>query len=173
MTTSVATIIPTLFCGGTAKEQAEYYVSIFPNSKIEKTTFYPASAEITRHGYKEGDILAITFSLLNGSLRMTAINGPPNMFKFNEAVSFTISTKDQEDTDHYWDNLTKDADQEKQFCCWCQDKFGLWWQVVPKEYHEIIEGENRELAAKTFKISMNWKKADIAGLSKALEEVKD
>ena len=208
MSTTSGSIIPTLFCGGNAEEMVKYYTSIFKDSKIEKTATYPPVQMIAKHGYKEGDVLAITFSLLKGALKMTAVNGPPNvslsfparltqfstqnachctsantftnsnflpsqMFLFNEAVSFTITTADQAETDYYWDKLTADADQNKQFCCWCQDKFGLWWQVVPKEYIALIEGEDKKKAAKTMEVGSTWKKADLEGMRKALEEMEE
>ena len=171
MNSTSGSIIPTLFCGGNAKEMAEYYTSIFKDSKIENTAYYPPNNVAAHHGYKGGEVLAITFTLLNRALKMTAMNGPPDMFHFTEAISFTVCTKDQEETDYYWDRLTADADQTKQFCCWCQDKFKLWWQVVPKEFIALMEGEDKKKASKAMEVSSTWKKADLPALRNALAEM--
>lgn len=160
---------PSLFFGGNAEEVVKYYTSIFPGSTVGRTVTYPDwGAE--HHGYKGGDAMSIEFSLLNGKIPMQAVNGPPNMFKFTEAVSFVVETDGQEETDYYWNKLTEGADQEKQFCCWCQDKFGVWWQVVPNMYFEIMyHTDDVEKRGKAMEISMKWKKADLAELDREMK----
>lgn len=164
-------IRPTLFCGGNAEEMVKHYTTIFPGSAIESTVTYPSYGK-EHHGYDAGETLAIEFSLLNGAIRMAAVNGPPNMFKFNEAVSFTLEPDGQEETDYYWAKLTDGADQSKQFCCWCQDKFGLWWQVIPKQYKVMYAGSDDEVKrSKAMEISMQWKKADLAELDREMKKI--
>ena len=139
---STGVVRPTLFCGGNAEELVNYYTNIFPNSTIDRKANYPSWGK-EHHGYDKDSIMTIDFSLLNGAIKMAAVNGPPNMFKFTEGVSFAIEADGQEEVDYYWNKLTEGADQSKQFCCWCQDKFGLWWQVIPKQYMAVMYAEVR------------------------------
>jgi predicted 3-demethylubiquinone-9 3-methyltransferase (glyoxalase superfamily) len=165
------TIRPTLFCGGNAVEIATHYTTIFPSSTITKTVLYPSYGK-EHHSYNKDDVMVIEFSLLNNSLYMAALNGPPNMFKFNEAISFTITPDGQEETDYYWTKLTEDADPTKQFCGWCQDKFGLWWQVIPKQCIAAMDpNEDDEKRSKAMEISMTWKKPDLAELERELGKI--
>ncbi|RMZ92581.1 hypothetical protein DV736_g149, partial [Chaetothyriales sp. CBS 134916] len=154
--------MPSLLCGGNADEMAAFYTRIFPDSAILSTATYPSDAKPECGDFKAGNTLSVVFSLLGGAIRMNAINGPANMFPFTEAVSFAILTDSQAETDYYWEQLTSaGADPEKQHCCWCQDRFGLWWQVVPKEYIAVLEGADRAKAAKAMEVAMGWKKADL------------
>lgn len=111
-------IHPCLWFDGQAKAAADYYCSIFPNSKI-----------IT------DSAIVVNFEL-NGEYFM-ALNGGKE-FKFNEAVSFVIPCKDQEEIDYYWNNLTADGGEEGN-CGWCKDKFGLSWQIVPTILGELMK----------------------------------
>ena len=164
-------IKPTLFCGGNADEVAKHYISIFPSSTVNKVATYPSWGG-EHHGYKKGSTLIVYFSLLDGAIKMAAVNGPPNMFKFTEAISFTIHPDGQEETDYYWDKLTEGADQEKQFCCWCQDKFGVWWQVIPKQFWEAMnEDQSDEKRSKVMEISFKWKKAILAELEIEMKKI--
>lgn len=85
------------------------------------------------------------------------------LFKFNEAVSFVINTKDQAETDYYWDALTKNGGQEG-VCGWCKDKYGLSWQVVPTEYFELIHSDDPVVRDKAMKNTMKQKKLILAEL---------
>jgi len=163
---SVNIITPTLWFAGQALDAVKFYTSIFPNSRITHTATYP-DAGIEKHGMQPGNVLAVSFEL--DGQRYAAINGP-DMFKFNEAISLSVACKDQAEVDYYWDKLTEGADPAKQNCCWCADKFGLWWQIVPRVLHEIIGGDDPEKAKKAMEESMKWKKADVAALMKALGE---
>lgn len=133
-------ITPNLWFNGNAQEAVEYYVSIFPDSKIISTDYYPNSAEEGLADFQlnmAGKPLAIEFEL-NG-LRFTAINAGPE-FTFSEAISFTISCKDQEEIDYYWGKLS--AVPESEQCGWCKDRFGLSWQVVPSDIAELMQRPN-------------------------------
>jgi predicted 3-demethylubiquinone-9 3-methyltransferase (glyoxalase superfamily) len=133
-------ITPNLWFDGNAKEAVGYYVSVFPNSSVVSTEYYPNSAEEGLADFQKdmaGKELVIDF-LLNGQ-RLTAINAGPE-FKFNEAVSFAISCKDQEEIDYYWEKLSSVPESEQ--CGWCKDRFGLSWQVVPENMGELMKRSN-------------------------------
>ncbi|HEV8283557.1 MAG TPA: VOC family protein [Chitinophagaceae bacterium] len=137
-------IYPCLWFDGQAKAAADFYCSIFPNSKI-----------INDSG------MVVNFEL-NGQFLM-GLNGGDN-FKFNEAVSFVIPCKDQEEIDHYWYKLIANGGQEGN-CGWCKDKFGLSWQIVPTKLGELMSNpENGQRVVQAF---MKMKKFDIEKLINA------
>lgn len=130
-------ITPNLWFDGNAKEAVDYYVSVFPDGKVIATSYYPKSAEEGLADFQQnlaGKELTIDFEL--GGLRFTAINAGPE-FKFNEAVSFSIACKDQEEIDYYWEKLSSVPESEQ--CGWCKDRFGLSWQVIPENMGELME----------------------------------
>jgi predicted 3-demethylubiquinone-9 3-methyltransferase (glyoxalase superfamily) len=130
-------ITPNLWFNGNAQEAVDYYVSVFPNSKIVNTMHYPNSVEEGLADFQKdmaGKPLAIDFDL-NGQ-RFTAINAGPE-FSFTEAVSFAISCKDQEEIDFYWEKLSSVPESEQ--CGWCKDKFGLSWQIIPENMGELMQ----------------------------------
>lgn len=133
-------ITPNLWFDENAKEAADYYVSVFPNSKIISTLNYPNSAEEGLADFqldRAGKLLIVEFEL-NGT-RFVAINAGPQ-FKFSEAVSFSIACEDQAEIDYYWEKLSKVPESEQ--CGWCKDQFGLSWQVVPKNTDELLKRPN-------------------------------
>jgi len=147
-------IIPNLWFDGNAKAAVEYYVSVFPNSKIVATEYYPDSAEEGLADFQKdlaGKELAIEFEL-NG-MRFVAINAGPE-FKFSEAVSFAINCEDQKEIDYYWDKLSCVPEAEQ--CGWCKDQFGLSWQITPKNWAELMKRPG------AYKRMMDMKKLIIA-----------
>ena len=133
-------ITPNLWFDGNAKEAVDYYVSVFPNSRVVSTQYYPNSAVEGLAGFQlgmAGKELVIDFELTGQ--RLTAINAGPE-FKFTEAVSFAIACEDQDEIDYYWDNLSSVPEAEQ--CGWCKDRFGLSWQVVPKNLGELMQRPN-------------------------------
>ncbi len=135
---------PCLWFDGQAKAAADFYCTIFPNSKI-----------INDSG------MVVNFEL-NGQFFM-GLNGG-DKFQFNEAVSFVIPCKEQEEIDHYWHKLIADGGQES-MCGWCKDKFGLSWQVVPTILGELMSNpENRQRVVQAF---MKMRKFDIEALQNA------
>ena len=133
-------ITPNLWFDGNAKEAAEFYVSVFPNSKVVSTEYYPASiAEGLADFQKDmaGKELMVEFEL--GGQRFVAINAGPE-FKFTEAVSFAIACDGQDEIDRYWGKLS--AVPEAEQCGWCKDRFGLSWQVVPSNMDELMKRPN-------------------------------
>lgn len=148
---------PCLWFDTDAQPAAEFYTSLFPNSRIGTISHYPAGS-----GDREGQVLTVAFEL-DGAPYL-ALNGGPE-FTFDEAISITIGVLDQAELDHYWDALVADGGQES-MCGWLKDRFGLSWQVVPENWDEIASGDP-ERAAKVFGAMMTMKRLDIAALEAA------
>jgi predicted 3-demethylubiquinone-9 3-methyltransferase (glyoxalase superfamily) len=130
-------ITPNLWFDGNAQEAVDFYLSVFPDSKIISTTNYPKSAEEGLADFQlnlAGKVLTIEFELSGNGF--VAINAGPE-FKFNEAVSFSIPCEDQKEIDYYWEKLSVVPESEQ--CGWCKDKCGLSWQVVPKNMEELMK----------------------------------
>ncbi len=130
-------IVPNLWFDGNAKEAVDFYVSVFPNSKITNTSYYPKSVDEGLADFQlnlAGEVLTVEFML--GDLSFVAINAGPN-FKFTEAVSFAIACKDQTEIDYFWGKLSSVPEAEQ--CGWCKDKYGLSWQVVPENAEELMK----------------------------------
>jgi predicted 3-demethylubiquinone-9 3-methyltransferase (glyoxalase superfamily) len=130
-------ITPNLWFDGNAQEAVGFYTSVFKDSKIISTSYYPKTKEEGLADFQlnlAGKELTIEFEL-NG-MRFVAINAGPE-FKFNESVSFAIACKDQEEIDYYWSELSSVPEAEQ--CGWCKDKFGLSWQIVPSNIEELMK----------------------------------
>lgn len=130
-------ITPNLWFDGNAKEAIDYYVSVFPDSKVTSTEYYPNSTDEGLADFQKdmaGKELAIGFEL--GGQRFMAINAGPE-FKFSEAISFAVSCEDQAEINYYWEKLSSVPEAEQ--CGWCKDRFGLSWQVVPKDMGELMK----------------------------------
>lgn len=126
-------ITPNLWFDGNAQEAVDFYVSVFPDSKIISTVYYPTEGLADFQQGLAGKVLTIDFELSGN--RFVAINAGPE-FKFNESVSFSIPCKDQEEIDYYWEKLSSVPESEQ--CGWCKDKYGLSWQVVPENMDELM-----------------------------------
>ncbi len=137
-------IYPCLWFDGQAREAADFYCSIFPNSEIVNDSGTVVNFE------------------LNGQPFM-GLNGG-DLFKFNVAVSFVISCKDQEEIDYYWNNLIANGGSEGN-CGWCKDKFGLSWQVVPAILGELMS--NPDKGQRVIQAFLKMKKFDIEILKNA------
>jgi predicted 3-demethylubiquinone-9 3-methyltransferase (glyoxalase superfamily) len=130
-------ITPNLWFDGNAKEAVDFYLSVFPVSKIINTSYYPNSAEEGLADFQQnlaGQVLTIEFEL--EGMRFVAINAGPE-FKFNESVSFSIACQDQEEIDYWWEKLS--AVPESEQCGWLKDKYGLSWQIVPENMDELMQ----------------------------------
>jgi predicted 3-demethylubiquinone-9 3-methyltransferase (glyoxalase superfamily) len=133
-------ITPNLWFDGNAKEAVDFYISVFPDAKVTSTVYYPNSTAEGLADFQKnmaGKELVIEFELSGQAF--TAINAGPQ-FKFNEAVSFAITCEDQDEIDHYWEKLSSVSESEQ--CGWCKDRFGLSWQVVPKNMGELMQRPN-------------------------------
>jgi predicted 3-demethylubiquinone-9 3-methyltransferase (glyoxalase superfamily) len=156
-------IAPCLWFDSQGEDAANFYVSIFPDSKIAAISHYTeAGKEI--HGRKPGSVLTVAFELAGQSF--TALNGGP-VFKFNEAISLQITCENQEEVDHYWNKLGAGGPVEAQQCGWIKDKFGVSWQVVPRILTELLLDPDREKANRVMGAMMQMKKLDIAELQRA------
>ena len=133
-------IKPCLRFDGNAKEAVDYYVSVFPESKIINTKYYPNSTEEGLADFQKdtaGKEWFIDFELKGQ--KFIAFNGGSE-YKFNEAISLVVSCKDQAEIDYYWKKLSSVPEAEQSG--WCQDRFGLSWQVEPENVDELMERPN-------------------------------
>ncbi|HWT55598.1 MAG TPA: VOC family protein [Candidatus Microsaccharimonas sp.] len=133
-------ITPNLWFNGNAQEAVDYYISIFPNSRITATAYYPKTAEEGLADFQlnlAGKVLTIEFEL--DGQTFLALNAGPE-FSFSEAVSFIIDCKDQDEIDYYWERLSHVPESAQ--CGWCKDQFGLSWQVVPNNLAELMQRPN-------------------------------
>jgi predicted 3-demethylubiquinone-9 3-methyltransferase (glyoxalase superfamily) len=160
---TVQPITPCLWFDSQAEEAARYYTGIFKNSKIGTITRYTEAGHEV-HGRPAGSVMTVEFEL-NGQA-FTALNGGPH-FKFNEAVSFQIMCRDQEEVDHYWNKLSQGGDPNAQQCGWLKDKYGLSWQVVPTVLVELMSDPDKEKSGRAMEAMLQMKKRDIAELERA------
>jgi predicted 3-demethylubiquinone-9 3-methyltransferase (glyoxalase superfamily) len=154
-------ITPSLWFDTQAEEAAQYYCSIFPDSRIVTVTHYTEAAP-----GKAGQVLTVEFELLGQ--RFTALNGGPQ-FTFTEAVSLVIPCEDQDELDAYWERLT-DGGEERP-CGWCKDRYGLSWQVVPAGIDELFGDDDPQRAQRAMEAMFTMRKLDIAALRAAAEGV--
>jgi predicted 3-demethylubiquinone-9 3-methyltransferase (glyoxalase superfamily) len=152
---SVQKITPFLWFDTQAEEAANFYVSLFKNSKVGKVVRYGEGGP-----GPNGQVMTITFEL--DGLHFTALNGGP-MYKFTEAVSLQVDCADQAEVDRLWEALTANGG-EPGHCGWLKDRFGLSWQVVPANMAELIGGSQRAVQA-----MLKMGKLDIAALERARE----
>lgn len=155
----IKAITPCLWFDYQALEAANFYTSVFRNSKIETISRYTAEGKEI-HGMEEGTALTVVFQL-NGQ-SFTALNGGP-VFRFNEAVSLQVFCDTQEEIDYYWYRLS-DGGEEGQ-CGWLKDRYGLSWQIVPSILPRLLTDSNR--AERVTKAFMQMKKFDILKLEQA------
>ena len=153
------TITPNLWFDLESNDAAEFYVSVFPNSKITNVTYYNAAGP-----RPAGTVLTVEFEL--DGQPYTAINGGPE-FTFSEAISLSISCADQAEVDYYWDSLCEGGEEGP--CGWLKDKFGLSWQVVPRGMEEMLSAPDSDRAARAMKAMFGMKKIDLAALQAAAD----
>jgi predicted 3-demethylubiquinone-9 3-methyltransferase (glyoxalase superfamily) len=151
-------ISPFLWFDSNAEEAANFYVSIFKDSKILKIARYGEAGP-----GPAGSVMVVNFQIEGQDF--TALNGGP-VFKFTEAISFVISCQTQEEVDHYWNKLTADGGQESQ-CGWLKDKYGLSWQVTPTILGELLADKDQKKAQRVMQAMLQMKKIDIAALKRA------
>jgi predicted 3-demethylubiquinone-9 3-methyltransferase (glyoxalase superfamily) len=156
-------ITPCLWFDDQAQEAAEFYTSIFKNSRIGHISRYgEAGREV--HGKAPGTVLTVAFELDGQSF--TTLNGGP-IFKFNEAVSLQVNCETQEEVDYYWRRLSEGGDEGAQQCGWLKDKYGVSWQVVPTILAELIADPDPEKSGRAMTAMLQMKKLDIAKLKRA------
>ena len=150
-------ITPNLWFDTQGLEAAEFYVSVFPNSKVKDVTYYNNAGP-----GKAGTVLTVDF-VLDGQ-DYTAINGGPH-FTFDEAISLLINCADQAEVDYYWEKLT-DGGEESQ-CGWLKDRYGVSWQVVPAGMAEVLGDPDQERAVRAVRAMLGMKMLDLAALPAA------
>lgn len=150
-------ITPFLWFDNQAEDAANFYVSVFKNSKV---------LEVSRYGEggpgPAGTVMVINFTL--DGQEFSALNGGPQ-YQFTEAISFQIDCGGQDEVDYLWDNLT--AGGEPGPCGWLKDKFGLSWQVVPRRLVELLQDPDPEKAGRVMQAMMQMGKIEIAKLEEA------
>src|SRR5215207_1685988 len=148
-------ITPFLWFDDQAEEAMNFYVSIFKNSRVLGVTPGP-----------NGVAQSVTFEL--EGQEFMALNAGPQ-FKFNEAISFFVSCKTQEEVDELWEKLTADGGEES-MCGWLKDKYGLSWQIIPTALGEMLGDPDPEKAGRVMQAMLQMNKIDIAGLKQAYEQ---
>jgi predicted 3-demethylubiquinone-9 3-methyltransferase (glyoxalase superfamily) len=151
-------IHPMLWFDNQAEEAANFYVSIFKNSKINGISKYMEGGPEA-----PGKVMTVGFNL--DGQEFTALNAGP-LFKFTEAVSFVIDCADQKEVDYYWDKLIEGGGQPSQ-CGWLKDKFGLSWQVTPTRLIQLIQDKDKAKAGRVMQAMMQMGKIDIKKLEDA------
>ncbi|HET7170841.1 MAG TPA: VOC family protein [Gaiellales bacterium] len=152
------TVTPFLWFDTEARDAAEFYTSIFPNSGITKVT--------TRPDRSEDAVLTVEFEL--DGTRFIALNGGPQ-YSFTEAFSLSIDCRTQDEVDTYWATLTEGGEEGP--CGWLKDRYGLSWQVVPEALPRLLADPDREKADRVFAAMMKMKKIDVAEIERAAEGV--
>lgn len=154
-------ISPFLWFDKEAEEAARFYVAIFPNSRIVSVNGLPT--DLPHTGAKAGDVMTVTFEL--DGLPYVAMNGGPG-HPFTDAISLTVDCNGQDEVDRYWNALTADGGQEIA-CGWLKDRYGLCWQVTPRQLIEMTTGPDKAAAARVFQAMMGMVKIDVAKLQQA------
>jgi predicted 3-demethylubiquinone-9 3-methyltransferase (glyoxalase superfamily) len=154
-------ITPCLWFNYNAEEAASFYVTLLPNSRVDKVTRSPADNPST----PAGAVLTVEFTL--AGQQFIGLNGGPQ-FPFTEAVSFTINCEDQAEVDRLWEALTQGGGSPGP-CGWLKDRFGLSWQIVPRALPELLKDPNREAAGRVMQAMLKMGKIDIAALRRAYE----
>jgi predicted 3-demethylubiquinone-9 3-methyltransferase (glyoxalase superfamily) len=154
-------ITPFLWFNGQAEEAANFYTSIFKNSKIQAITRYEGEAAKSS-GRPNGSVMTAAFQL--DGQNFIALNGGPN-FQFTEAISFVVNCETQEEIDQYWERLSEGG--EKGRCGWLKDKYGLSWQVVPSNLNQLLQGGDAVQTQRVMDAIMQMDKLDIAKLKQA------
>jgi len=149
------------FDKGEARKAAEFYASVFPDSRVGTAMSAPSDFP----GGEKGTELTVGFTVLGRDF--VGLNGGPN-FKPNEAVSFMVVTEDQKETDLYWDAITRSGGEESA-CGWCKDRWGFSWQITPRVLLEANNNPDKAAASRAFEAMMTMHKIDIATIEAALK----
>jgi predicted 3-demethylubiquinone-9 3-methyltransferase (glyoxalase superfamily) len=155
-------ITPCLWFDGKAEEAAEFYASVFPDSRVDAVHRAPSDYP----SGKAGDVLTVEFTLMRRPF--TGLNGGP-LFRFNEAISFQIPVETQAEADRLADALSSVPEAEQ--CGWVKDRFGVSWQIVPRQLIRLIGDADPARARRAFGAMMQMKRIDIAALERAANGV--
>jgi predicted 3-demethylubiquinone-9 3-methyltransferase (glyoxalase superfamily) len=151
-------ITPCLWYDGNAEDAANFYISVFRNSKITEISRYGDAGPLPK-----GTVLTVAFEL--DGQPFTALNGGPQ-YKFTEAVSFQIYCETQDEIDHYWNSLLASGGVES-VCGWLKDRFGLSWQIVPSRMIELMQSPDPAKSRRVMEAMFKMRKIDLATLEAA------
>ena len=154
-------ITPFLWFDNQAEEAANFYTSVFENSKI---------LNISRYGEggpgPEGSVMTVTFQL--DGQEFTALNGGP-IFKFTEAVSFFVHCETQDEVDELWEKLSEGGEEGQ--CGWLKDKYGVSWQIIPTALMEMLQDKDAERSKRVMEAMLQMRRIDIRALRQAYDTV--
>ena len=136
---------------------ARFYTSVFPNSRIVDVARYGAAGPPP-----EGTVMTVSFEL--DGQKFVALNGGPD-FTFNEAISFQVSCKTQEEVDAFWSKLSDGGEEGP--CGWLKDKYGVSWQIIPTALPELLGDSDPETSQRVMRAMLNMKKIEIDALERA------
>ena len=148
-----------LWYDGDAEEAARFYAKTFPDSSVGEVVLAPADNPST----KEGDPIVVFFTVMG--VPCMGLNGGPT-FKQSEAFSFMVETKDQEETDRYWNDIVGNGGEES-MCGWCKDKWGVSWQITPRALLDALSDPDRAASKRAFEAMMEMQKIDVAKIEAA------
>jgi predicted 3-demethylubiquinone-9 3-methyltransferase (glyoxalase superfamily) len=148
-----------LWFNGNAREAANFYASIFPDSSVEDNWMAPTDTP----GNKKGEEIVVNFKIFGQNF--IGLNGGPQ-FPHSEAISFQIPCRDQEEINKFWDLLTKDGGEESQ-CGWLKDKFGISWQITSPEMMKYLGGPDPEGSKRATEAMLQMKKIDLEEMKRA------
>jgi predicted 3-demethylubiquinone-9 3-methyltransferase (glyoxalase superfamily) len=157
-------ISPCLWFNNQAEEAANFYVSVFKNSKVTSVTRY-TKAGFETHKRPAGSVMVVAFEL--DGQPFTALNGGP-AFTFTEAISLQVNCDTQDELDSYWGKLSSGGDPKAQQCGWLKDRYGLSWQVVPTMLQELFKNHESATAQRAMEALLRMKKINIAELERAV-----
>jgi predicted 3-demethylubiquinone-9 3-methyltransferase (glyoxalase superfamily) len=158
----MSNITPCLWFDGKAEEAANFYASVFPDSRIDVVHRAPSDYP----SGKAGGVLMVEFTLMGRPF--TGLNGGP-LFQFNEAISFQVPVETQSEVDRLTNALS--AVREAEQCGWLKDRFGVSWQIVPRQLTRLISDADPARAKRAFDAIMHMKRIDIAALERAADGV--
>jgi len=156
-------IVPYVWLEKDADQAAAFYVSVFKNSRILNTAYYPEAAEAVS-GQKKGSVMTVSFEIEDQ--KFLVLNGGP-AFKPNEAISFMVLCETQEEIDYYWEKLSFVREAEQ--CGWLKDKFGVSWQIVPAILEKMMTDRDSRKVERVTAAFLKMKKFNIEELKKACE----
>jgi predicted 3-demethylubiquinone-9 3-methyltransferase (glyoxalase superfamily) len=156
-------ISPCLWFDGNAEHAARFYVSVFPESRVD----HVQRSAVDYPGGKVGGVILVEFTL--AGLSYQALNGGPHD-KFNDAISLSVACKDQAEVDRLWDALTADGGKPVQ-CGWLKDKFGVSWQIVPEELVIMLRDKDPDKSRSVMQAMMQMVKLDVVKLRRAYDQV--
>jgi len=167
MTQKISKLTTNLWFNNQAEEAANFYTSVFPNSRIGKVTRY-GEMKHELEGLTKGDVMTIEFTLEGQNF--VGLNGGPQ-YQFTEAISFIINCDSQEEVDYYWGKLTEGADEKHQVCGWLKDRFGVSWQVVPTVLNELLTDSNSDKVERVTAAMFQMKKLNLHQLLQAYNAI--